>query len=133
MLEIPLIFDATVSRIHYSSLCKIPGLRRVWDAGVYYLDFTTDTKRIIIVRKTPRMGAHLRKMPLRLPAPDPPDLRALFQIDPIQRIAVVDQQEIRCHLAQILSRLRLIPKKGYKAVSNLINHLQDDSSIVKTL
>ena len=80
------------------------------------------------------MGCNLHKMPLRLHAPDPPDLRALFQLVPIQRIADVNQQErgIWHTFGTNTSCLRLTPQKRAKAVSILINYFQDDSSVVKT-
>jgi len=69
-------------RLIIASCAGYPASTDVWDARVYYRDFTTDTNEIITARKISWMGAHLNKMPLRLHAPDPPDLRALFQLLP---------------------------------------------------
>ena len=74
--------------------------------------FQNGHNQIIVVRKTSWMGAHLHKMPLPLRAPDPPDLSALFQIVPVQRIAAVGQHEVRWDSAQILPLLRPTPKSG---------------------
>ena len=120
-----------IIRLIIASSAGSPASADVWDAGVYYLGFTTDTNQFMIVTKTSWMEAHLHQMPLRLSAPDPTDLRALFQIVPIRRIAAVDRQEMRWHLAQILPRLRLTPKKRAKDVSIIINYLQGDSSVIK--
>jgi hypothetical protein len=50
----------------------------------------------------------------------------------LNKIAVIPQQEVRWHVAQILPRLRLTPKERNHAVSIAFDYLEDKSSIVKT-
>jgi hypothetical protein len=50
----------------------------------------------------------------------------------INKIAVIPQQEVRWHVAQMLPRLKLTPKERDHAVSILFDYLEDKSSIVKT-
>jgi HEAT repeat protein len=50
----------------------------------------------------------------------------------LQRVAKIDQQEIRWHVAQMLPRLRLTAKERNRAVEILLGYLEDKSSIVKT-
>nr|HEV7954451.1 hypothetical protein [Candidatus Acidoferrales bacterium] len=50
----------------------------------------------------------------------------------LNKIAVIPQQEVRWHVAQILPRLKLTPKERDHAVSILFDYLEDKSSIVKT-
>ena len=50
----------------------------------------------------------------------------------IKRIAHVDQQEVRWHVAQILPRLRLSKAERQKAVTILVMYLDDESKILKT-
>jgi hypothetical protein len=50
----------------------------------------------------------------------------------LRKIAVIPQQEVRWHVAQILPRLKLTPKERDQAVSILFDYLEDKSSIVKT-
>jgi len=50
----------------------------------------------------------------------------------LKKVALIPQQEVRWHLAQILPRLDLTPKERDHAVSILFDYLEDKSSIVKT-
>jgi len=50
----------------------------------------------------------------------------------LKKIAAIEQQEVRWHIAQILPRLQLAPKERDHAVAILFDYLQDKSSIVKT-
>jgi len=50
----------------------------------------------------------------------------------LKKIAVIPQQEVRWHVAQILPRLHLTPNEREHAVSILFDYLEDKSSIVKT-
>jgi hypothetical protein len=50
----------------------------------------------------------------------------------VNKIAVIPQQEVRWHVAQILPRLKLTPKERNHAMSILFDYLEDKSSIVKT-
>ena len=50
----------------------------------------------------------------------------------LNKIAVIPQQEVRWHVAQILPRLKLTPKERNHAMSILFDYLEDKSSIVKT-
>ena len=61
-----------------------------------------------------------------------PDLLSPFRAAMLRDVARIAQQEVRWHLAQMLSRLRLTPHEGRTAVQSLRTFLQDRSSIVKT-
>jgi HEAT repeat protein len=50
----------------------------------------------------------------------------------LNKIAVIPQQEVRWHVAQMLPRLKLTPKERDHAGSILFDYLEDKSSIVKT-
>ena len=50
----------------------------------------------------------------------------------INQVAVVNQQEVRWHVAQILPRLSLNRRERETAVEILFSYLQDKSKIVKT-
>jgi hypothetical protein len=50
----------------------------------------------------------------------------------LNKIAIIPQQEVRWHVAQILPRLKLTPKERDHAASILFDYLEDKSSIVKT-
>jgi HEAT repeat protein len=50
----------------------------------------------------------------------------------LKKVAVIPQQEVRWHVAQILPRLKLTPKERDLAASILFDYLDDKSSIVKT-
>jgi hypothetical protein len=50
----------------------------------------------------------------------------------LNKIAIIPQQEVRWHVAQILPRLKLTPKERGHAVSIFFDYLEDKSSIVKT-
>ncbi len=48
-------------------------------------------------------------------------------------IAVIEQQEVRWHVAQLLPRLRCTPRETAAAVRILRGYLDDDSAIVRTM
>lgn len=50
----------------------------------------------------------------------------------LNRIARVEQQEVRWHMAQMIPRLRLSPKERARAFQILMGYLDDESRIVKT-
>ncbi|MEE9288494.1 MAG: hypothetical protein V3U69_02775 [Bacteroidota bacterium] len=50
----------------------------------------------------------------------------------IQRVATIDHQQVRWHVAQMLPRLELSKKERADAVEILVAYLDDRSSIVKT-
>jgi len=50
----------------------------------------------------------------------------------LRKIAVIPQQEVRWHVAQIIPQLKLTPKERDHAVAILFDYLEDKSSIVKT-
>jgi hypothetical protein len=50
----------------------------------------------------------------------------------IQQVAKIEQQEVRWHVAQLFSRLKLTPKERRAVVEILRNYLNDKSRIVKT-
>lgn len=51
----------------------------------------------------------------------------------LRKVAAIDQQEVRWHVAQMLPRLQLSAKERDHAVSVLFEYLEDKSSIVRTL
>jgi HEAT repeat protein len=61
-----------------------------------------------------------------------PELLQPYKQTILKRIAVIDQQEIRWHVAQMLPRLRLTAKERNRAIEILLGYLEDKSSIVKT-
>ncbi len=50
----------------------------------------------------------------------------------IRRVAQVDQQEVRWHVAQLFSRLELAARERDDVVAILLSYLNDNSRIVKT-
>jgi hypothetical protein len=50
----------------------------------------------------------------------------------LQEAVKIDQQEVRWHVAQLFSRLKLTPKERRATVEILRNYLNDKSRIVKT-
>ncbi len=50
----------------------------------------------------------------------------------IRQVAQIDQQEVRWHVAQLLSRVQLSPAERRVVVGILTDYLQDKSRIVKT-
>jgi HEAT repeat protein len=50
----------------------------------------------------------------------------------LQNISRIKQQEVRWHVAQLLPRLQLTQKQRSRAVSILLDYLEDKSSIVRT-
>jgi HEAT repeat protein len=61
-----------------------------------------------------------------------PELLQPYKQTILKRIAVIEQQEIRWHVAQMLPRLRLTAKERNRAIEILLGYLEDKSSIVKT-
>lgn len=50
----------------------------------------------------------------------------------IQRVAKIEQHEVRWHVAQLLPRLELTPAERREVIGILSVYLQDESKIVKT-
>lgn len=50
----------------------------------------------------------------------------------LQQVAKIEQQEVRWHVAQLFSRLKLAPEERRAVVEILHNYLNDKSRIVKT-
>lgn len=61
-----------------------------------------------------------------------PDLLHPYKRKLIQRVAKIDQQEVRWHAAQMFSRLTLTPKERRAVIGILQTYLQDQSGIVRT-
>jgi hypothetical protein len=61
-----------------------------------------------------------------------PELLQLFAREMLHKVAAVEQQEVRWHVAQMLPRLRLKPRDRGLAVAILLEYLEDRSSIVRT-
>jgi predicted thioredoxin/glutaredoxin len=61
-----------------------------------------------------------------------PELLQPFKQKILRLLTGSDQQEVRWHLAQIVSRLSLTPKEREKSFSVLEAYLKDKSSIVRT-
>lgn len=51
----------------------------------------------------------------------------------LKRIALIEQQEVRWHVAQMLPRLELTAKERDSAIAVLFEYLEDKSSIVRTM
>ena len=61
-----------------------------------------------------------------------PELLKSYKRGLLRKIALIDQQEVRWHVAQILPRLQMTAKERHHAVSILLDYLEDKSSIVRT-
>jgi HEAT repeat protein len=61
-----------------------------------------------------------------------PELLKPYKRRLLREIALIDQQEVRWHVAQILPRLQMTAKERQHAVSILLDYLEDKSSIVRT-
>ncbi len=61
-----------------------------------------------------------------------PDLLQPYKKPLIQRVAKIDQPEVRWHVCQLFSRLELTPKERRIVLAILSEYLRDESSIVKT-
>ncbi|MGE3510386.1 MAG: hypothetical protein AB7N65_16060 [Vicinamibacterales bacterium] len=61
-----------------------------------------------------------------------PEYLAPYKTRVIRLAAVAEQQEIRWHMAQLLSRLKLNPSERRRVVEILTRYLTDTSRIVKT-
>lgn len=61
-----------------------------------------------------------------------PDFLRPLKAKLINRVAAIDQQEVRWHAAQLLPRLELNKAERDKVIRILKGYLQDESKIVKT-
>jgi hypothetical protein len=61
-----------------------------------------------------------------------PECLQPYKEDLLYRVATIDQQEVRWHVAQMLPRLDLDVKEREIAVDILLGYLDDQSQIVKT-
>jgi len=61
-----------------------------------------------------------------------PELLVPYKKRIIQLAAVAEQQEVRWHLAQLLSRIKLTRVERQRVVRILFEYLEDESKIVKT-
>lgn len=61
-----------------------------------------------------------------------PELLQPYKRKILGKVAMIEQQEVRWHVAPILTRLRTTPKERDWAVSILFEYLEDKSSIVRT-
>jgi HEAT repeat protein len=60
-----------------------------------------------------------------------PEILAPYKTELIARVAEIDQQEVRWHVAQMLPRLELSTAEQARTVEILLGYLQDDSRIVQ--
>lgn len=67
----------------------------------------------------------------KITTPHPEFLRP-YKNKLVQRVAKIDQQEVRWHVAQLFSRLALTPKERRTVVAILQEFLKDQSGIVRT-
>jgi hypothetical protein len=74
-----------------------------------------------------RCADAVEKITARLPGLLQPYRRKLFR-----KVAPIDQQEVRWHVAQLLPRLKLNRPGRRAAMEILLEYLEDDSRIVKT-
>lgn len=61
-----------------------------------------------------------------------PDLLQPYKRKLLREVATIDQQEVRWHAAQLISRLTLDRRERRAAADILAGYLEDDSRIVKT-
>lgn len=61
-----------------------------------------------------------------------PELLQPFKRRLLERVAKIDQPEVRWHVAQMLPRLALTPRERRASVKLLRTFLQDESKIVRT-
>jgi hypothetical protein len=61
-----------------------------------------------------------------------PDLLQPYKRKLLREVATIDQQEVRWHAAQMISRLTLDRRERRAAADILAGYLEDDSRIVKT-
>ena len=61
-----------------------------------------------------------------------PEYLAPYKTQLLQEVGPIEQQEVRWHVAQLLSRLDLTAEERRTAVTLLNTYLQDQSKIVKT-
>lgn len=62
-----------------------------------------------------------------------PELLRPYKRAVLREVALIEQQEVRWHVAQMLPRLTLTAKELDTAVSILFDYLEDKSSIVRTM
>jgi len=60
-----------------------------------------------------------------------PELLQPYKMNLLDEIAMIDQQEVRWHVAQMIPRLVLNPDEREQAVAILFEYLSDDSKIVQ--
>jgi hypothetical protein len=61
-----------------------------------------------------------------------PECLQPYKEDLLQRVATIDQQEVRWHVAQMLPRLDLSAGERARAVDILVGYMEDKSRIVRT-
>ncbi|MBV9155779.1 MAG: hypothetical protein JO097_05935 [Acidobacteriaceae bacterium] len=61
-----------------------------------------------------------------------PELLRQWKRALLERVSVLQEKEVRWHIAQLIPRLSLTPDEQAAAVEILIRYLDDESSIVKT-
>jgi hypothetical protein len=61
-----------------------------------------------------------------------PDLLQPYKRKLLRKVALIDQQEVRWHVAQLIPRLKLARAERRAAMEFLYRFLKDDSRIVKT-
>ncbi|HYL91881.1 MAG TPA: hypothetical protein VEW69_01860 [Alphaproteobacteria bacterium] len=61
-----------------------------------------------------------------------PELLQPYKRAILRKVAAIDQQEVRWHVAQMLPLLRMTPKERDLAIAVLFEYLEDKSSIVRT-
>jgi hypothetical protein len=61
-----------------------------------------------------------------------PELLQPYKRTILRKVAAIDQQEVRWHVAQMLPLLRMTCKERDLAVAILLEYLEDKSSIVRT-
>jgi HEAT repeat protein len=62
-----------------------------------------------------------------------PEYLQPYKAELIERVARIEQQEVRWHVAQMLPRLDLAGKEIARAIEILRNYLKDESKIVQTM
>ena len=61
-----------------------------------------------------------------------PELLQPYKEHLLHQVAIIEQQEVRWHVAQMLPRLELSPAERRQALDILLGYLDDESKIVKT-
>jgi HEAT repeat protein len=63
---------------------------------------------------------------------DSPELLRPWKRALLEQVSILQDNEVRWHVAQLIPRLSLTPSEQEKAVQILMGYLNDESSIVKT-